>query len=83
MIIHAVNTDYLIKRDTLQWTLSTPTVGVNVRTKAEVAGFRDTYHKTLGQALAAISEKELGKAENVDQLAELCMTLRNDLLNHE
>lgn len=80
MNITTGGTTYKVERYTYGWTLEEPTRGVNPKTRELADSTRHTYHATLGQCLAAIADKEQGKATTVEELVKMCKRLRRDLL---
>jgi len=81
MKITANGTEYDVTKKNHDWTLGTPIVVTDKETKEKKPGVKDSWHTTFGQCLAAISDKEMGKAKNLDDIIILVATLRKDLLN--
>tara|TARA_R110000772_G_scaffold143235_1_gene252719 strand:- start:3251 stop:3514 length:264 start_codon:yes stop_codon:yes gene_type:complete len=80
MKIDINNKTYLAGRDSNGWTLGSPTEGVSPKTGETVQGHKETYHATAGQVLAAIADREMGDAADLDELRAMVDTLRADLL---
>jgi len=63
------------------WTLHSPVVKTDKKTKEKTAGFRPTYYPTVGQCLAAIADRVLGDAKDITDMMEIANTLRQDLFS--
>tara|TARA_R110000796_G_scaffold167313_4_gene284238 strand:+ start:10209 stop:10472 length:264 start_codon:yes stop_codon:yes gene_type:complete len=80
MKITTNNTTYNIESTTYDWVLTTPSPCIDKETGEVKTKYVPTYHKTAGQCLAAIAEKELGKARDVEELLAMVVSLRRDLM---
>lgn len=72
---------YIATRDPSGWNLKTPFCATDKKTKERKLKHRDTYHTTLGQVLAKISDLEFGKAKEIADISQMVADLRRDLLN--
>jgi len=81
MKITTHGTTYEIKKYDHGWTLGTPKVVTSRKTGESRTELEESYHMTLGQTLAVIAEKELGKAVEVLEIMKIVERLREDLLN--
>lgn len=82
MDILANGSKYVIERDTFGLTLKSPINTVDNRNGDKKLKIHVTYPGTMGQALADIAEREMGKAKDVEELAATVKQLRKDLLSH-
>ena len=60
-----------MERDTYGWTLTYWRKGINPKTKEPTRNPTKSYHGTLAQALLYALDKNVGEAQNLQELQEL------------
>jgi hypothetical protein len=83
MKIKVNDTTYVATRSqsVSQWTLKTPKIIIDKETKETKDGVILSYHMTLGQCLAIIADKEMGKADDIQDVTDIVNSLREQLLS--